>query len=231
MILNELITRTRTLGRTVSGLASLGISDRGVYDDVLRHALVAAPEVYGTWTVWEPGALDGRDPSFRNQPGHDETGRFVPLWFDAGDSVRLEPNTNYDRPGIGDYYLVPRETQMERTIRKAPYIDCSGREFLFTCHIVPIIRDGRFLGVAGIDVLPEKIDLGPDQGSSTLSIREMEVLRWLADGKTNAEIALILGISPFTVKNHVAKILSKMGLENRQAAVSAYLRGNLCQDE
>eukprot|EP00903_Cladosiphon_okamuranus_P003573 g3571.t1 len=197
MKLPEVIDMARTLGRTLGGLTSLGIRDRSVYDDVLRHTLVASPEIYGTWTVWEPGAL-GEDRQFRNRPGHDSTGRFIPFWFDGGGSVNVEPNTNYDRPGIGDYYLVPRQTRSERTIRKAPYVDCSGRHHYFTCHIVPIIRDGCFLGVAGIDVLPEKVDQVPGGSSHTLTIREMEVLKWLTDGKTNSEIALILGISPHT---------------------------------
>lgn len=54
-----------------------------------------------------------------------------------------------------------------------------------------------------------------------LSGREQEVLSWLAEGKTNQEIALILGISQGTVKRHLENIYGKLGVENRLAAVAA----------
>jgi DNA-binding CsgD family transcriptional regulator len=55
-------------------------------------------------------------------------------------------------------------------------------------------------------------------GAAPLSAREHEVLEWMAHGKTNAEIAAILGISLHTVKRHVEKILQKLGVPNRSAA-------------
>lgn len=53
-----------------------------------------------------------------------------------------------------------------------------------------------------------------------LTAREKEVYDWLSAGKTNREIGLILGISPFTVKNHVASILDKLNAPNRSAALA-----------
>ena len=50
--------------------------------------------------------------------------------------------------------------------------------------------------------------------------REAEILRWIRDGKTNRDIAEILSVSPSTVKNHIQKILRKMGVENRSHAVA-----------
>lgn len=54
--------------------------------------------------------------------------------------------------------------------------------------------------------------------ADTLTRREREVAHWLAEGKTNAEIAHILGISAATVKNHVEHILFKLKVESRLAA-------------
>lgn len=51
-----------------------------------------------------------------------------------------------------------------------------------------------------------------------LSPREHEVARWMGQGKSNEEIAIILGISAHTVKNHLEKIFRKLGVENRHAA-------------
>jgi DNA-binding NarL/FixJ family response regulator len=59
-----------------------------------------------------------------------------------------------------------------------------------------------------------------------LSDREIEVLKLIANGKDNAEIARDLFISPKTVKNHISNILMKLQIENRiQAAVYAVRSG------
>ena len=59
-----------------------------------------------------------------------------------------------------------------------------------------------------------------------LSEREVEVLKLIANGKDNAEIARELFISPKTVKNHISNILMKLQIENRiQAAVYAVRSG------
>lgn len=55
--------------------------------------------------------------------------------------------------------------------------------------------------------------------ASTLSAREMEILRLMADDLTNAEIADALFISPLTVKTHVERILAKLGVRGRVGAV------------
>ena len=55
-----------------------------------------------------------------------------------------------------------------------------------------------------------------------LSEREMQVLRLVAEGKSNAEIGAELHLSPTTVRNHVSTILSKLGFSNRiEAAIYA----------
>jgi DNA-binding CsgD family transcriptional regulator len=65
-----------------------------------------------------------------------------------------------------------------------------------------------------------------DTGDSTryeaigLSPRQAEILGWVAQGKRDSEIARILDCSPRTVSNHVYRILVKLGVETRTAAVA-----------
>jgi transcriptional regulator EpsA len=58
---------------------------------------------------------------------------------------------------------------------------------------------------------------------SILTVRELDILKWIYLGKSNYEIGAILKISPLTVKNHVQKILRKLNVVNRTQAIGKSL--------
>jgi len=85
----------------------------------------------------------------------------------------------------------------------------------------------QFMGRLGANEF--LLRLAKDSGTETpaefsselgLTTREGEVLAWLAKGKTNRDIAQILGLSPRTVDKHLEQIYSKLGVENRTAAAA-----------
>jgi len=51
-----------------------------------------------------------------------------------------------------------------------------------------------------------------------LTPRQAEVLHWVAQGKSNPEIGIILGVSSLTVKKHLESVFHTLGVENRTAA-------------
>jgi DNA-binding NarL/FixJ family response regulator len=57
-------------------------------------------------------------------------------------------------------------------------------------------------------------------GSLGLTARETEVLTWIAQGKTNFEIGVILSACTSTICKHVERILSKLCVENRTSAAA-----------
>jgi DNA-binding CsgD family transcriptional regulator len=88
-------------------------------------------------------------------------------------------------------------------------------------HLGDLYRMARALddaraawGVPSTPVSPAPPCPGPP-----LTDREQEVLRWLAGGKTDKDIADILAISPRTVHKHLQRIYVKLGVETRTAAV------------
>lgn len=299
-----------------SSLKTVGLAERVLFNDILQRVLLANSRLLGVWTVWEPGALDGRDGEFAGTPGHDDTGRFVPFWHRYGGGLHLQPNTDYDKP-TADWYLRPSRSGRQTVIDPYEYV-VRGEKLFIASQVAPIHHEGRCVGVVGIDVhldslldsdshfasveavldrgyvlldaggevrhwseatrrllrryaggrgagLPGDLQLAIRRklagdpsarqavwrfsrgnlrlvlrlvhhphadchfllveeqaagGASAweLSPREQEVARWMGEGKSNEEIAIILGISIHTVKNHLEKVFRKLGVENRHAA-------------
>lgn len=90
-----------------------------------------------------------------------------------------------------------------------PYIDTALRQVTHLPH-----QSSAHLGT---QVAPSAATV---QAEFNLSQREAEILHWVAQGKTNVEIALILHISSFTVKNHMQRVFQKLNVTNRAQAVS-----------
>ncbi|HEX4135692.1 MAG TPA: response regulator transcription factor [Bryobacteraceae bacterium] len=79
---------------------------------------------------------------------------------------------------------------------------------------------------AGLGVFaPDRLDVPTaPRNSSPLTARETEVLRMIAEGLANKEIAWRLGISDHTVKFHVSALLGKLGAGSRAEAIGAGIR-------
>ncbi len=63
----------------------------------------------------------------------------------------------------------------------------------------------------------------------SLTPRQGEVLHWIAEGKTNAEIAIILDCSFSTVKKHVAGIFQRLCVHTRTAAAACAYRAHIAE--
>jgi DNA-binding CsgD family transcriptional regulator len=82
-------------------------------------------------------------------------------------------------------------------------------------HLANLYR----LGVAIETTRELPADAPFDRAAAPLTSREREVLDWVAAGKTNRDVAAILGASPRTVEKHLERIYEKLGVETRTAAV------------
>jgi DNA-binding NarL/FixJ family response regulator len=85
---------------------------------------------------------------------------------------------------------------------------------------------------AGVEAATGPYMIDPSEHFVPLSPREMEILQYVTQGKSNKEIAQSLGISHQTVKNHMTSILKKLDVRDRtQAAVYALRRGWVRADD
>ena len=129
--------------------------------DMLKSTLKDEKSIFAIYTVWEPNTFDGKDSKYVNKPGHDTTGRFIPYLSRNGENISFSALTDYETPGVGDYYLLPKNTR--KTVLVEPYIyNVNGKDVLMTSLAMPIIKnDGTFVGMIGVDfelaLLQEKI--------------------------------------------------------------------------
>jgi DNA-binding CsgD family transcriptional regulator len=92
-------------------------------------------------------------------------------------------------------------------------------------------EDEDALGLVAITMLQrikhiKAAALLPKTATSCLTIREMECLGWVLEGKTNWEIGVLMGVAARTVQFHLANCARKMGVHNRiQSAVRALVEG------
>lgn len=95
-------------------------------------------------------------------------------------------------------------------------------EWLESGAVSPLIsrREERQLSVESVD---DALLLEERHVEVQLTVREREVLAWVARGKTNAEIARLLWLSPYTVGKHLENVYAKLGVNTRTAAVTRFL--------
>jgi DNA-binding NarL/FixJ family response regulator len=73
------------------------------------------------------------------------------------------------------------------------------------------------------------LDARADADRLDLSLRELQILESLAEGRSNKEIAVALSISEETVKTHLKRLYEKLGASDRAQAVAIALRQNLIE--
>jgi methyl-accepting chemotaxis protein len=149
--------------RTLAAKRSL---EAGALREELNQSLKTAFErnskVLGIWLVFEPNGLDGKDSEFANDAARqsNEAGRFASYWSRAGgagiNTIMVEDDmtkTTLSLSGTpyNSWYTCPRDSK--RTCLLDPYADTvGGKEMLMTTISVPLLVDGKSIGVVGVDI-------------------------------------------------------------------------------
>lgn len=144
----------KTLATIFNSYEDLNLDHRrSLFNQFLMDILKSNDEVLSVWTCWEPNALDGRDAQYANTPGHDATGRFVPVWsLDASGNANLEPLVDYTVPGDGDYYLGVLKSGSICISEPYEYNLSGQRKILFSLSVPIYSKAGKIAGVVGVDL-------------------------------------------------------------------------------
>lgn len=166
----------------------------------LLPGLVASEQASLAWR--DLSCEPARIPNARSRPGYVLT---LPLGAEGHRLVRIELHRSQR-----DFSQRDRERlQLLQPHLAYLYRQCGA-------SAVPPVAIGAPVPVGGAQ--------DGDDRTGLLTPREVDVMRWLACGKTDADIAALLAISPRTVHKHLEHIYEKLGVETRTAAVMAMRR-------
>jgi DNA-binding CsgD family transcriptional regulator/tetratricopeptide (TPR) repeat protein len=172
--------------------------------------------------------------------GSSEDARRALRWLGAADALREQigaPRPPVEQPGYDSARKAAGRRLDDAGQRPVDAADAPPGEPPLDAIVADALSDGpRPDAAAGPPApAPPAPASAPDEGPPAmtgglpagLSVREAEVLRLIAAGRTNPEIAHVLVISINTVRHHVTHILDKTGCENRAAVVAFALRHRL----
>ena len=197
------------------------------------HALVRA----GLRTSLESAGIDVTAEAADGIAGLDVIGRVRPdvavidIGLPGKDGIALTRELKAGRDAPGVVVLTMHELDDEVLAALAAGADAycvkSSEPAVVVDAIRTVASGGAYFDPRIAHVVLRKLSGTPaDPSSSPLTPRETEVLKLIAEGIGNAEIAEKLYVSLGTVKSHVADILHKLSASDRaQAAVTAYRRG------
>ncbi|WP_226477059.1 methyl-accepting chemotaxis protein [Pseudomonas sp. MWU16-30323] len=195
---------------------------------MLLSVLKDNPDFNGTYSCWEPDALDGQDQAFRNGEGGNNplTGRFTPYWTRSSDGhIAVQPLVEYDSQarhpnGVpkGGWYTGPRDTQKESVLDPIPYV-VQGKNVWLTTLSVPITANGKFYGVVGADFdiafiqkLSEQMSADLYGGKGSVSILSNQGLVVADSQRTDLIGQPLKGLLPDTWEKTLADIQSARGV-------------------
>ncbi|MBV7487444.1 methyl-accepting chemotaxis protein [Pseudomonas sp. PDM30] len=165
----ETLTVVTALADQIQDMRNLAAKrslEPGVLREELNQSLKTAFErnskVLGIWLAFEPNGLDGKDSEFVNDAARqsNEIGRFATYWSRAGgkslNTIMVEEDMtkttlNLSGTPYNVWYTCPRDSK--RICLLDPYADTVGnKEMLMTTISVPLLVDGKSIGVVGIDI-------------------------------------------------------------------------------
>ncbi|SFE52271.1 methyl-accepting chemotaxis protein [Alteribacillus iranensis] len=158
--LEKNLRAVETISHSFEGMIEDGESPaREEANAALRKLLSENATVLTAWMFWEEDAFDGKDEEFVNVEGHDETGRFLPVWsMTEGDAFLVEPVIGYDDTNDDTHHNLHHVLETGESSIFEPFLyEVNGTDELITSIAVPVIVDGTTVGMTGVDIALESL--------------------------------------------------------------------------
>ncbi len=150
------------LANTLSVLKGQNLSDKKLFDEILRQNLIGNKNWVGLFSVWETSAFVANGASV-SADGGDFNGRFMPYFQKAEDeSVWLKADKGIENPEAKTWYDLTKQTEKEHLVEPYSYelyagnpnADTSAKhqQVLISTLAAPILSSGHFQGVVGADI-------------------------------------------------------------------------------
>src|SRR5690625_5175871 len=144
-----------TLSNSFKGVIEGGtVPRRESANNMLKQVLENNPHVLTAWMFWEENAFDGNDEEYVNTIGHDNTGRFIPVWSQTeSGEFNVDPVIDYDVPGSDVYDNINNVLETgENSIFEPFYYEVDGEDVLITSIVAPVKVNGKIIGMTGVDI-------------------------------------------------------------------------------
>ena len=153
--LNRAITSIKTLATILKSVKnslnpiSLG---REEIDSLLQTTLKTNKLIVGAYTCWPLNGFDNNDKMYINEPGHDETGRFAPYWYQNKNGIfEVEMLHHEEINGTRDFKHT--HSNIHKLLISDPYIrNIGGKDISVISLIMPVNMKKKYQGYVGIDI-------------------------------------------------------------------------------
>ncbi len=151
--LEEGMAVTRNIALQINELKKSNFANRDQVIKMLETTVRSNDFLPGSWAVFETNTFDGRDEEFKNVVGSGPDGRFVPYWYQLGDSITFRSIVHYhDDDQDIDWFIKARESGKEVFLE--PYTDTlNGKKYVLSGFSIPVKENGKVIGVIGTDII------------------------------------------------------------------------------
>jgi DNA-binding CsgD family transcriptional regulator len=206
--------------RVIAGLARL--NDSGTFDGFTNVINVSYPEEW-IRLYWQNGYFEV-DPVFQTalqQPGSQH---WQSTYQKTSSAKQREFVETAKRFGLVDGITTGSADPMCKT---ATFCSFASNDKVDATRYVPLVEYfGYHVHLALLRTAPAGAQ-SLDKCVKQLTLRELTILNWVKNGKTNWEIATIMGITERTIRFHVESIFSKLGVTSRSQAVATAIEHGL----
>lgn len=206
--------------RVIGGLARL--TANGHFDGFTNVINVSYPEEW-IRLYWQNGYFEV-DPVFQTALQKPGTQHWGTIYREASSPKQREFMAAAKEFGLGDGITTG---SADPACRVATFCSFASADSVDAAQYVPLVEYfGYYVHMALLRTAPAKAQ-SMDRCVKQLTLRELTILNWVKNGKTNWEIAQIMGVTERTIRFHVESIFSKLDVTSRSQAVATAIEHGL----